>query len=111
MNRMLSFAPSATTMRSNGRIIVRPTPIDGTVHGGDDRLGRADEVDPVAVALRHRRPPASPWSSASKTAPMSAPAQKPRPAPGHDDGAHRRVGVGRLDGVGQLGASCGASRR
>ena len=28
-NRTLSFALSATTMRSNGRIIVRPTPIAG----------------------------------------------------------------------------------
>jgi len=79
-NRTLSLAFSPVTMRSNGRIIVSPTPIAGPLTAAT--IGFVDRTSSTQSRTRAgAAEDASPDSCASNTAEMSAPAQKPRPAP------------------------------
>ena len=99
---------------SIGSVIVTPTPTAGpliapitgfvhrkmrsvseaalvaVVHLGPTAAG--DGADPSAASVLNVSPPP----------PRSAPAQKPRPATGDDDGAHVVVGVDPVEGVAQL---------
>ena len=94
---------------SIGSVIVTPTPTAGTVDRRDHRLQALEDAQrrpgrrhraarpsrrllvAAAVGERRRRPPD-----------RSAPAQKPRPAPGDDHGAHVVVGVDAIEGVDHL---------
>ena len=101
-NRMLSLAPSATTMRSNGRIIVRPMPIAGPFTAATIGFVDADDLDPVAVTLRDRRAGVALELRVEHRADVGARAE-PATGPGHHQRADGRVGIGDLDRVDQLG--------
>ena len=79
-NRMLSLAPSATTIRSKGRIMVSPTPMQAPLTAAT--IGFEERTDSTQSRARPGSAAVpSPLIWASNTALMSAPAQKPRPAP------------------------------
>ena len=77
-----SLAPRAAMIWSNGSTSVRPTPIDAplmaAIIGLDSRHRRTQSVRRGAGSVDASSSPSMP---ASNTAWMSAPAQKPRPAP------------------------------
>ena len=104
-NRTLSLALSATTMRSNGRIIVRPTPIAGpftaATIGFVDRMSstqsrvRAGGARPSTIVAGQLR--------VEHRGDVGARAE-PAARAGDHEGAHGGVGVGRFDRVDELGA-------
>ena len=110
MKNMPKRARSEATITSNGRIIVRPTPtaapFTAAISGFDSRTSatqsspRGRPPSPPAVSSPGSRPSSRDW----KVSAMSAPAQKPRPAPVTTIAPTSRSCVGALDRVDEFDA-------